>query len=81
MAKKYDNIIFGLHPVEEALLDFKDIGKILVSRDERKPDYQEVRKLARKSSEEGGVGEECGGTGRDEAGGHAVIRKKKIYMV
>lgn len=49
MIKKYDNIIFGLHPVEEALLEHKDIDKIMVSRDERKPDYVEVRKLAKQN--------------------------------
>ena len=49
MAKKFDNIIFGLHPVEEALLEHKDIDKIMVSRDERKPDYVEVRKLAKQN--------------------------------
>lgn len=49
MIKKYDNLIFGLHPVEEALLEHKDIDKIMVSRDERKPDYVEVRKLAKQN--------------------------------
>ena len=49
MAKKHSNIIFGLHPVEEALLEHKDIDKIMVSRDERKADYVEVRKLARQN--------------------------------
>lgn len=49
MAHKFDNIIFGLHPVEEALLEHKDIDKIMVSRDERKPDYVEVRKLAKRN--------------------------------
>lgn len=49
MAKKFDNIIFGLHPIEEALLEHKDIDKIMVSRDERKPDYIEVRKLAKRN--------------------------------
>ena len=47
MAQKRTNIIFGLHPVEEALLEHKDIDKIMVSRDERKSDYVEVRKLAK----------------------------------
>lgn len=50
MAKKFDNIIFGLHPVEEALLEHRDIDKIMVSRDERKPDYVEVRKLAKQNN-------------------------------
>ncbi len=49
MLKKYDNIIFGLHPVEEALLEHTDIDKIMVSRDERKPDYVAVRKLAKQN--------------------------------
>ena len=49
MAQKFDNIIFGLHPIEEALLEHKDIDKIMVSRDERKPDYVEVRKLAKRN--------------------------------
>jgi 23S rRNA (guanosine2251-2'-O)-methyltransferase len=49
MAKKFDNIIFGLHPVEEALLEHRDIDKIMVSRDERKPDYIAVRKLAKQN--------------------------------
>ncbi len=47
MAQKHTNIIFGLHPIEEALLEHKDIDKIMVSRDERKPDYVKVRKLAK----------------------------------
>ena len=49
MIKKYDNLIFGLHPVEEALLEHRDIDKIMVSRDERKPDYVAVRKLAKEN--------------------------------
>ena len=47
MAAKFDNIIFGLHPIEEALMEHKDIDKIMVSRDERKPDYVAIRKLAK----------------------------------
>lgn len=50
MIKKYDNLIFGLHPVEEALMEHKDIDKIMVSRDERKPDYVAVRKLAKENN-------------------------------
>lgn len=50
MAKKFDNIIFGLHPIEEALLEHRDIDKIMVSRDERKPDYVAVRKLAKQNN-------------------------------
>lgn len=49
MAQKHTNIIFGLHPIEEALLEHKDIDKIMVSRDERKPDYVQVRKLAKEN--------------------------------
>lgn len=49
MAKKLENIIFGLHPVEEALLEHKDIDKIMVSRDEKKSDFVEIKKLARQN--------------------------------
>lgn len=49
MAKKYDNIIFGLHPVKEALIEHTDIDKIMVSRDERKAEYVELRKLAKQN--------------------------------
>ncbi len=49
MIKKYDNIIFGLHPVKEALIEHKDIDKIMVSRDERKAEYVELRKLAKQN--------------------------------
>lgn len=47
MAKKSDTIIFGLHPVEEALIEFKDIDKILVSREEKKEAFFTIKKLAR----------------------------------
>lgn len=47
MTKKYDQLIFGVHPVEEALRAHADIDKIMVARDIRDPKYIELRQMAK----------------------------------
>lgn len=50
MAKKSNNLIYGLHPVEEALLEHKDIDKIIISREEKKDAFVDIKKLARQNN-------------------------------
>lgn len=50
MAKKANNLIYGLHPVEEALLEHKDIDKIIISREEKKDAFVDIKKLARQNN-------------------------------